>query len=301
MNQLMTDLSRNQNLACDSQRNLVYGNFRGYAVILEEKKKQETSLTLSVKEERDGDIKDKIDEFLNLLKMDYQEITYCNFNGMKLEVVVRAYLAEHLNLFVNVMGRVTEYLYSQGMVNSCQVCGNAVDAGLSRVNGKVGIRCNACMGSTARTIVENPKGNLLLGILGALLGSIPGVIVWVVIYQLNFIAGISGFLMVYGAFYGYKKLGKRNDMIGIVISCIFAVIMIVVSEAFCVVFEGMETLGITFSECVQYLKLYYKEALEWFEIAKDIVFGLVLAIWAALGTIKKLTAEANQIEESVRL
>ena len=61
----------------------------------------------------------------------------------------------------------------------------------------------------------NPQGkkakssgsNVLAGLVGAFLGSLVGVVLWLVVYKLGYIAGISGAVMVICAMMGYNKFG----------------------------------------------------------------------------------------------
>ncbi|MBA4347326.1 MAG: hypothetical protein C0413_00530 [Clostridiales bacterium] len=78
--------------------------------------------------------------------------------------------------------------------------------------------------------VEQRHPSVLPGLIGALIGSIPGVILWIVLGQLGYIAGICGFLMVRGAIFGYTKLAGAIDRKGEIFSTIVAVFMPLISE-----------------------------------------------------------------------
>ena len=68
------------------------------------------------------------------------------------------------------------------------------------------------------------------GLIGALLGVIPGVVLWIILGQLGYIAGICGWLMVRGAIFGYTKLAGAIDRKGEIFATIIAVFMPLVSE-----------------------------------------------------------------------
>jgi hypothetical protein len=78
--------------------------------------------------------------------------------------------------------------------------------------------------------VEQRHASVLPGLIGALLGSIPGVLLWIIIGQIGYIAGICGFLMVRGAIFGYTKLAGGIDRRGEILSTIVAVFMPLVAE-----------------------------------------------------------------------
>ncbi|MBO5767302.1 MAG: hypothetical protein J6R49_02135, partial [Clostridia bacterium] len=54
--------------------------------------------------------------------------------------------------------------------------------------------------------------NVLAGIVGALLFSLAGGIVWFLLYQIGFLAAISGIIGVVCAIKGYAIFGKRESV-----------------------------------------------------------------------------------------
>ena len=77
---------------------------------------------------------------------------------------------------------------------------------------------------------EKRVASVLPGLIGALLGVIPGVLLWILLGQLGYIAGICGWLMVRGAIFGYTKLAGAIDRKGEIFATIIAVFMPLVSE-----------------------------------------------------------------------
>lgn len=57
---------------------------------------------------------------------------------------------------------------------------------------------------------EKPKENILLGIVGALLFSLAGTVTYFVLYQLGYLAALSGIVAVICAMYGYKLLRRAR-------------------------------------------------------------------------------------------
>ena len=72
--------------------------------------------------------------------------------------------------------------------------------------------------------------NVLLGTLGALLFALGGGVVWVLISQVGFIAGIAGLLTIFLAITGYKKFGKKLTRRGIIICIIISIIVILLAS-----------------------------------------------------------------------
>ena len=68
-------------------------------------------------------------------------------------------------------------------------------------------------------------------------GSLVGVVLWLVVYKLGYIAGISGAVMVICAMMGYNKFGKKLDLKGIIICVVLCIGMIYISERLSVSME----------------------------------------------------------------
>jgi len=73
-----------------------------------------------------------------------------------------------------------------------------------------------------KEIVSNP----VLGTIGAVCGSLIGVIAWVMLSANNLFAWIAGLAIMYLAFKGYEMLGTRIDKKGFVISTVVTCLMI---------------------------------------------------------------------------
>ncbi len=76
-------------------------------------------------------------------------------------------------------------------------------------------------------IEQKPKENVLLGILGAFLFSLVGGVVYFVLYQLGYLAALSGIVAVICAMYGYKLFAKGESKKTVVIAVIMSFVVIV--------------------------------------------------------------------------
>ncbi len=99
-----------------------------------------------------------------------------------------------------------------------------------------------------------PKENYFLGILGAFLFSLGGVAVYFGFYQLNFISGISGWIMFILARFGYgvfTKTAKKITVASMITAIVITVVMIFVAQYISVafiIFSEFKDLGITFMD-----------------------------------------------------
>lgn len=146
------------------------------------------------------------------------------------------------------------------------------------------------------------KENVLLGVLGAFLGSLAGGILYFIIYQVGFIAGISGFVAFFLAKLLYDKFsGSKNSIKGIVISVIFALIMILAGEFFALVFALYEVwadFGIDFITAMMETPAIIANPEVLPDVIKEVAIAIVLCIIATAGSISQALKErkAAQID-----
>jgi succinate dehydrogenase/fumarate reductase cytochrome b subunit len=82
--------------------------------------------------------------------------------------------------------------------------------------------------------------NVALGIIGAIGGSLIGVVVMVLLYYANTVAAIAGIAMIICAVKGYEKLSGRFSTRGVIISAIVTIAMVYVGARFCFAIELSE-------------------------------------------------------------
>ncbi len=151
---------------------------------------------------------------------------------------------------------VTGWLAANGMVSGCGSCG-AQDTALYDIGGRVAVLCPRCMEQMAQSAKENQKaapGNLPAGIVGAVLFSLAGVALWVVVNRLGYVAAICGLVLMVCAFKGYEIFGKKIDMPGIIVSVVVALLMGLVSQYICIGLDAYEVFseyGISVMECMR--------------------------------------------------
>lgn len=74
------------------------------------------------------------------------------------------------------------------------------------------------------------KENIIAGIVGALLGSLLGVVSIILLSQLGYVAAVSGVIMAVCALSGYEILGGKLTKRGIVISAVIMLVMTYVGD-----------------------------------------------------------------------
>ncbi len=148
--------------------------------------------------------------------------------------------------------------------------------------------------------VEQKKENVLAGILGAFLFSLAGGIVWFVLYQVGFLAAISGIVGVICAIKGYAIFGKRESVKGVIISTVIAFLVIVLAWYLCIGYdvylayqEWYANGDIDFFESISDASTFLAEP----EIAtaylKDLGIGLLFCVGGAFGYDKASIGKAK--------
>lgn len=153
-------------------------------------------------------------------------------------------------------------------------------------------------------MIENKNENVLAGIVGAFLFSLAGGIIWFVLYQIGFLAAISGVVGVICAIKGYAIFGKRESVKGVIISTVIAFIVIVLAWYFCLSYDvyvayqewyanGEVDFTLTFFESVANAHTFLAET----EIAvayfKDLGIGLIFCVVGAFGYVKAAVGKAK--------
>lgn len=141
--------------------------------------------------------------------------------------------------------------------------------------------------------LEQPGENVIAGLVGAFLFSLAGGLLYFLIAQIGFIAGITGLVIVVLANVGYGMFsGCKNSKKGAVISLFMLVLVTVLAEYFCVAYEIFKAfdeeyaeLGIGFFDSCKLVPDIAKDPEVWPDIVKDVVFSLGLGVLAGFSYI----------------
>ncbi len=149
--------------------------------------------------------------------------------------------------------------------------------------------------------IETAKNeNYFGGVVGALLGSVVGAIVILLIAQLGRIATLGGIVMGMAIVFGYKKLGKKFSIFSVIICLAISVLMTYTTcrlsaaiEVF-KAFDGAETFGYCFAHA--------KEVYEWSNSLAaynhNFIFTMIVGI---VGTIAMVVVEYSSQEKKFQM
>jgi hypothetical protein len=131
-----------------------------------------------------------------------------------------------------------EFLSTNEYVNCCCKCGKTDSVALYGIdNRQFGLYlcddcANAIIAQMQQSIeeMEQKEERVFVGTLGAALGTIPGILLAMLLYYLGFIAGIAGLLIVSGSLYLYERFAGKLTKKGVIIAVIFTILAIVVVQ-----------------------------------------------------------------------
>ena len=135
------------------------------------------------------------------------------------------------------------------------------------------------------------QNSLWKGIAGAVIGSLPGILLWVILGYLGFTAAIVGFVIAFGILFGYGKFGGAADKSAIIICVVTMLVAVFAGEYLSwavVVHSALKEYDITLGDCVSNLF----SILDLAEMKSDFVFsllkGYLFAFLGAFGLIRKM-------------
>lgn len=152
----------------------------------------------------------------------------------------------------------------------------------------------------ARIIEEHEvvnNENVIAGIVGAMLFSLVGGLLWFLLYQVNFFSSISGLVGVVCANFGYILFARKESKKGVVISIIAAVLSILIAWYLCLSLDcyyafqtwydnGQIDYTITYAQAVRIAYTFLAEPMIAGEYFKDLAIGLALCALGAFRYVK---------------
>lgn len=149
---------------------------------------------------------------------------------------------------------------------------------------------NEVMGS-APAEVKAPE-NVLLGLIGALVGAVLGGASIILLSQLGYIASISGFILAICTLKGYELLGKRLSKKGIVLCVILMIVTPFVADwidwAIFLMKDYPEYDLTLVDSCIMFGELMAEGYVDMFEYVKNLGMIYLFVILGAFGTLKNV-------------
>lgn len=131
------------------------------------------------------------------------------------------------------------YLAENGYYSGCSFCTATEGLGYTEQNGRVMEACDECHQRLSGIVEEfkaerDTTGSYAKGALGAAVGGLIGIIPWVLIGMLGYVAAISGLIMAWLSYKGYQlahgRRGKGMVWVLIVVLFVFTYVGVMVSS-----------------------------------------------------------------------
>lgn len=275
---------------------MVCGMYKGYYVTVHMNQGFLIRINYKLAENMDmNSFKNRAYGVLNQLRVTEKKVSQTNVGDYVIEVkLMPANLAKNTTPMIDsVTNHLIGFLQAEGAGTGCQMCGAEYDVSSYDVNGAPYFLCSTCARQSLNQLEAERQSklsvdsNLPLGIIGALIGSLLGAALWVLIYQVGYIAGIAGIAIFLGAMKGYSILGKNVDRKGVVICALITVVMVFLANDF----------SLRLSFVLQYDKSFEYVNRRWSRILEEgdnmtiyignLAMGYFLSAIGLVGTIKQ--------------
>lgn len=251
------------------------------------------------------------EEFLDKIRALEDKYVYVNYagniSGDNIAIVIdgdRNHTKVRLEYIIH---ELTTLCNEYEVTNKCEICDATHSLEYFCVDNEKKLMCSACSSRLTNSVnsVRTKKDIVILGLIGAILGALIGSILWIILDQVGFIAGIAGYAIVYCCVKGYDILGRTISKRGIVICILVSLITILFADCFSlgvtIYKELHEQYSITFVDALLSVPYFLTEG----EIIKNLLInlaiGYVFAIWASHSFIKALWQATDKIYVPIKV
>ena len=238
----------------------ISGTCKGFYVTINTTKNGMFNLKISAHSENDpgnAALRDFVESRTSAAKQ-IQSVSVTN-NHVAL-VMTRTALAKKIPAHVNeAVMPIIQYLANNYYESGCMRCGTqSAQIDCYDINGEHHYLCGDCVGKVEEELMERQqdilsnKSKLIPGIVGALLGSLLGCVVYFLIWQLGYIAAVAGLVTAVCAFKGYEMLGGALDKKGVFVSVIVVILATFFANQLVWAYDAYSVFkeeGVTFFEC----------------------------------------------------
>lgn len=226
---ILKDLWMTNGDVYDPQVDLMYGERYGFKFAVKAHAQNQFSLLLSVK--NDAPAVDTLHG--KAIAQTTKAVTGTSFKQYKLTCTIRPGMTKKKTKanILEAIEDVTAYLSTNGFVPCCEVTGDTKDVSLYIVGNQLSFLSPEAFSQKSQELDANQqvtletKENMLLGGLGAFLGSLIGVAAIVILGQLGYVSLLSGVVMGICAIKDYELLAKRLSVKGAILSALIILVM----------------------------------------------------------------------------
>ncbi len=227
-----TEFAEQNHLQFDTVNKMAFGQYKGFDICILRTANAGYQIFMKLKNHMKNMDKNDFKELKKskngLFLMDFNENGLMVFNAPA--AVTEKGAMEKLQMGIDGL---VDFLRENGYKTCCAGC--ETESGLSAysINGRGVHLCENCYASFAGNIqnhaddMQEKSENVVFGSVGALLGSLVGVLSIVVIGQLGYVAAISGVILAVCTLKGYEKFGGKLSKMGVMISIAIMAAMVI--------------------------------------------------------------------------
>lgn len=199
------------------------------------------------------------------------------------------------------------FLRAKGFRPCCSNCGQNAEMEPYQIDGSYMHLCPNCvtgmrgnMAAVARQ-EQSRKENMVTGTVGALLGSLFGLLCIVLLRRVNFVAAGSGVIMAVGVLLGYERFGKKLTKKGIVIGVVIMLVMTYVGDRldWTIRLYNAVKPELTFFECYRMIPILLQEGV--IKMSNYIYNLVMLYIFLLVGAAPIVIGAASEDKPSNRI
>lgn len=274
----LNQLAARLNLKIDDQGNFIFGNRMGYEVIIPvvpSRNEKYLRLLLSLKKGDDDIDFRELEAFVDSTELVRDVCGGSPGRNMVMFLTAVPFgSVDRLELMVQAVDTILQYLRENGYQSCCQECSSSDPAIPSVVGGMPCFLCDSCYGQEAYADAQKKETgaqkqeNLIRGIVGAFLGSLIGVACIIFVSRLGYVSTFSGVVMALCTLKGYELSGRKMSIRGVVISCVIMLVMtyignqinwavVIAQEMEMDLFTAFRSIGFLLQEGVIEFRAYY--------------------------------------------
>ena len=235
-NKILSSLQNETNLTYNVEKGVLYGTYKEYYTYVQAFKTL-IVISLPVKLTETYTI-NEMNSLLSTITKDYKNIISAAYNNNEVNIRYEAKTGRKSNLdnILSIINILIEAARINSLITCCPRCGEYTNISPFLINTVFAPCCDNCKLDTKNSIAEHQeaikseRGNILTGIVGAFLGSLIGVALWVIVGLLGYIAAISGFVLAICTIKGYQLFGGKLNKKGMAITLLITIVMVYVSQ-----------------------------------------------------------------------
>lgn len=269
------------------------------------------TFTLPVKVSADY-TKVKLLYFLDNLKSEFKKISDSSYvdSTIILTYVPKGNREASADELTSILDKLTRELSFNGLLSCCGLCGEEIETNPFSVNGAVLLCCPNCQSQinqeiyTQQEAIKESPNNVVGGIIGSLIGSLLGVVVWLLISYMGYIASIGGLVIAIGCIRGYKLLGGKLNISGIIITSIITILMVYLATYLSVgisVYSEVKDYGIGLIDSMKEIPYFMEVPAVRSDFFKNLTMGYVLTAIGSVSYFIKQYKDSNYKIETEEL